>query len=387
MDIRTLDLPTRVVYGVGSRLQVGEAVSSLGGSRCLVVTEAGVVAAGLTREVERSLADASIAFEVFDGAVPNPEVDSVDEGARVARELRADCLVGVGGGSSMDTAKLIGLLMTEGTDSVYEYFAGRRPSRPILPLVAVPTTAGTGSEVAWAAVVNRKSTGERLSLGSPYIAARVAVVDPTFAAGMPPKLAAGTGLDALAHAVEGLTSRRATPFGDAFAAEAIRRIGRSLVPLVQQPGNLEAAGDMALAATMAGFVLNYSTIHLVHAMGRPLSAWYGLHHGLSMGILLPHALEYARVGNAAAFGRVARLLGVFGELEDEALAEAAIDAVRAIQRDAGIPATLSAVGVPAADADRLADTVAAYPGPLDACPRPVSREDLGRLFDELLPTP
>jgi alcohol dehydrogenase class IV len=256
----------------------------------------------------------------------------------------------------------------------------------MLPLVAVPTTAGTGSEVAWAAVINRAATGERLSLGSPLIAARVAVVDPTFAAGLPPHLAAGTGMDALAHAVEGLTSRRATPFGDAFAAEAIRRVGRSLARLVAERGNLDAAGDMALAATMAGFVLNYSSIHLGHAMGRPLSTWYGLHHGTSVGILLAPIMEYARVGNAGRFGRVARLLGVGDGLAGDELALAGVEAVRDLQRTIGIPATLAEAGVPPADADRLGDSVAAYPGPLEACPRPVGRAELRALFRALLPT-
>jgi hypothetical protein len=156
-------------------------------------------------------------------------------------------------------------------------------------------------------------------------------------------------------------------------------------PLVQQPGNLEAAGDMALAATMAGVVLNSSSIHLVHAMGRPLSAWYGLHHGLVMGILLPSVLEFVAVGNEAAFARVARLLGITGSLPDDELARAGVERVRALQRAVGIPPTLSEVGVPPADLDRLADNVAGYPGPLDACPRPVTREDLGRLFGALLP--
>jgi alcohol dehydrogenase len=141
---------------------------------------------------------------------------------------------------------------------------------------------------------------------------------------------------------------------------------------------------MALAATMAGFVLNYSSIHLGHAMGRPLSGWYGLHHGLSVGILLPHIMAYARTGNEAAFGRVGQLLGVDGKLSGDDLAAAAVEQVRTIQRKVGIPTTLASVGVPAADADRLADTVAAHPGPLDACPRPVGRTELGQLFRDLL---
>jgi alcohol dehydrogenase class IV len=384
-ELRSFACPTRVLYGVGSSGQVGREVVALGGRRCLLVTEPGVAAIGVADAVERSLLEAGLAVSVYDGVVPNPEVESVDAGASAARQVGADVLVGVGGGSSLDTAKLIGLLVAANETSVYRYFGDPVVSRPILPLVAIPTTAGTGSEVAWAAIVNKKSTGERLSLVSARLAARLAIVDPTFAARMPPRLAAGTGMDALAHAVEGFTSKRATPFGEAFAAEAIRLIGGSLVPLVEEPGNLEAAERMALAATMAGLVLNLSSVNLGHALARPLSAWYGVHHGLSVGIVLPRIVAFNAVGNEDRFARIAHLLGVGdGRTNDRELARVAVEAVDAIRRRIGIPETLAEVGVPAGDADRLTENVLSVPGLLNANPRPVTRADVKVIYESLL---
>lgn len=379
------DCPTRVLFGVGAADRIGPEAVALGGRRVLLVTEPGVAAAGLAAVAERSLRDAGCAPTVFDGVVPNPDVEGVDAGAALARRVEVDVLVGVGGGSALDTAKLIGLLVAEGGASVYRYFAEPTVSRPIVPLIAVPTTAGTGSEVAWAAIVNRKETGERLSLASPNLAARVAVVDPTFAARMPPKLAAGTGLDALAHAVEGYTSTRESPFGDAFAAEVIRRIGAGLVPLVTEPGNLHAAARMASASTLAGFVLNVKGVNLGHAMGRSLSTWYGIHHGTAVGVLLPTIMAYNLVGNEGRFAQVARLLGVEGGPGDDAeLARAGVERVRDIRRRIGAPRSLRELGVPREDLDRLTDAVIENPRLVATNPRPVDRSAVRALYEELL---
>lgn len=384
-EVTVFDCPTRVVFGVGAVDRVGREASGLGGRTVLLVTEPGVLAAGLVTPVERSLRDAGCAVTVFDGVVPNPDVEGVDSGAALARQIGADVLVGVGGGSSLDTAKLIGLLVSEGAESVYRYFADPTVRQPIIPLVAVPTTAGTGSEVAWAAIVNRKATGERLSLSSPHLAARVAIVDPTFAAQMPPRIAAGTGLDALAHAIEGYTSTRVSPFGEALAAEAIRLIGAALVPLVTEPGNLAAAARMASASTMGGLVLNLKGVNLAHAMGRSLSTWYGIHHGTAVGVLLPTIMTYNLVGNEARFAQVARFLGIHGtDGSDAEVARAGAARVREIQRRIGIPASLRELGVPREDLDRLTDAVVANPSLVATNPRPVDRAAVRALYEHLL---
>lgn len=382
--------PTRVLFGVGAADRVGHEAVVLGGRQILLVTEPGVAAAGLTEPVERSLADAGCRVTVFDGVVPNPDVEGVDTGARLARRVRAEVLVGVGGGSALDTAKLIGLLLVEGGETAYRYFREPAVAGPTVPLIAVPTTAGTGSEVAWAAVMNRKETGERLSLQSPHLAARVAVVDPTFAAGLPPKLAAGTGLDALAHAIEGYTSTTESPFGDAFALEAIRRIGAGLVPLVTERdasgrGDLDAAGLMASASTLAGFVLNYKGVNLGHAMGRSLSTWYGLHHGTTVGVLLPTIMAYNLVGNEARFAEAARALGVERDgRTDGELARAGVERVTEMQRRIGAPATLRELGVPREDLDRLTDAVIGNPRLLAVNPRSADRAAVRDLYAGLL---
>ncbi|MCC6175791.1 MAG: iron-containing alcohol dehydrogenase [Chloroflexi bacterium] len=384
-DVATFVSPTRVLFGVGAVDTIGAEIRALDGRRVLLVTEPGVAAAGLAARVERPIRDAGFEVTTFDRVVPNPDVEGVDSGAALARQIRADVLVGVGGGSALDTAKLIGLLVAEGGDSIYRYFADPVVTRPILPLVAVPTTAGTGSEVAWAAIVNRKSTGERLSLGSPHLAARVAVVDPAFSAGLPSRLAAGTGMDALAHSIEGYTSTRANPFGDAMAAEAIRRIGRGLVARVTEPGNLANAALMASAATMGGFVLNLKGVNLGHAMGRSLSTWYGIHHGTAVGALLPTIMAFNMVGNEVRFAQVARLLGVQGSFDSEAeLARAGVERVREIQRLVAIPGSLRALDVPRGDLDRLTDAVVTNPALTATNPRPIDRNAIRALYDELL---
>lgn len=384
-ELATFDSPTRVLFGVGAVDRIGKEIRAIGAHRVLLVTEPGVAAAGLAARVERPIREAGYEVTIFDDVVPNPDVEGVDAGAALARQTGADVLVAVGGGSTLDTAKLIGVLLAEGGESVYRYFAEPTVSRPILPLIAVPTTAGTGSEVAWAAIVNRKSTGERLSLGSAYLAARVAIVDPTFAAGLPPKLAAGTGLDALAHAVEGYTSTRANPFGDALASEAIRLIGTSLVRLVTEPGNLDAATRMASAATMGGFVLNLKGVNLCHAMGRSLSTWYGIHHGTAVGVLLPTIMAFNLVGNEARFAQVAQLLGIKGSFDsDVELAQAGVERVREIQRLIGVPSSLRELGVPREDLGRLTEAVIGTPALTATNPRPVHRDAVRALYEGLL---
>ena len=308
-DVRVLDIKTRILYGIGTGLVTGKEAAALGAKRVFIVTDQGVAKAGIAEKIRENVAEAGLEATVWDGVVENPSVESVDAGAAAAGVFRADLLIGLGGGSAMDSAKLMAAMLADGKTSIYSYFQNPKVENPILPVIAIPTTAGTGSEVSLYAIVNKKDTGERLSLTAPSLYATLAILEPEFAAMQPPKLAAATGMDALAHAVEGFISKRASAFGDAMAAEAIRLIGKSLVRLYEEPGNVEAAADMIYASTMAGLVLGLASVCLGHGLSRPFSTFYGIHHGLANAMTLPPIVEFNKPGHEAKYARLAELLG------------------------------------------------------------------------------
>jgi alcohol dehydrogenase len=349
----SFQLPTRIEFGNGVSATVGEEAKGLGGSRALVVTDPGVVSAGLLDPVLASLKTAGIATTVFDEIAPNPRETSVAHGAELAVSEQCDVLVALGGGSPMDIAKAIGLIQQEG-GRIADYEGLDRVRKPITPLIAIPTTAGTGSEVTFWSVIMDSARSFKMSIGSPLIAARVALVDPAVTVGLPAALTAATGMDALAHAIEAYTATLSEPLTDSLALSAIRLVGKSLRQAYANGGNLPARYDMMLASLLGTVASGNSDVGGAHCMSEAVGGHYDIPHGLATAVYLPVVMDFNCIAVPEKYAAIVEALGenTCGlSLADAA--KAAGSAVRKLSNDLGIP-TASGLGVRAEDFPRLA---------------------------------
>ncbi len=337
--------PTRVVFGSGSVQATGRELATLGGRSALVVTDGGVVKAGLLDAVRASLAASDIAVTVFDAVEPNPSIGTVEAASAAYHTGNCNAIVAVGGGSPMDVAKAVGIIATNG-GAIADYEG--KPDAigvDLPPFICVPTTCGTGSEVTPFAVITDEARHWKMSIASPREVPKVAIIDPDLFLKMPAGLIAATGMDALTHAIESYTNQDVQPFADAFDIAAIQLIGRYLRPAVAN-GNREAMAYMAVAATMAGMGFSQNRLGIVHAISHPVTSYVGTPHGVANAILLPYVMEYNAIGagpRIAAIGQA--LTASTGTPRGGPSTRAGIDAVRSLSRDVGIPATLGEVGV------------------------------------------
>jgi choline dehydrogenase len=339
--VRSVEVPTRIVHGPGALARLSETLSELGVTRPLLVTDPGVAAAGL---VERAL-DHLQGAEVFDEVRPNPDIALVDHGAEVYVESGRDGLVALGGGSSMDTAKSIGVVVQHG-GSIRDYEWGHDPMERRIPsLVAIPTTAGTGSEVTLWAVITDHDRKIKFNVGgTPLIGPHVALVDPELMLGLPPSVTAATGMDALSHAIECFTCDYHQPFNDAVALHAMELAGRWLRLAVTDGSNLEARTHMAHAATLGGMAYGTESAGAAHAMSQSAGGVHDCPHGALTARVLGPVCEYNAPALPERYARIAVGLGVDTSGMDEL--EAALAGVEELYRltdDVGIP-TMEAMG-------------------------------------------
>ncbi|HSL96697.1 MAG TPA: iron-containing alcohol dehydrogenase, partial [Thermoleophilia bacterium] len=325
-----------------------------------------------------ALGRAGLAVTVFDRVDPNPRVASVRAGADVARADGCDVLVAVGGGSVIDTAKAVGLVLANGGDVVDYDFTLDEPrpiERPITPLVAVPTTAGTGSEVTFWAVVTDPERREKLGVGGPPMAPAVALVDPELTLTLPAGLTAFTGLDALTHAVEALAATNAGPLSDLCALRAVSLAATSLRHAVADGGDRAARRDMALASLLAGAAFTNADVGAVHCIAEVVGGLYDLPHGLVCALYLPPVVEFSAAAAPERYAAVAAALGAAGDAGDAAERAATLvaPALRRLARDLGVP-TAAVAGVRAADHERIAERCAETIGEY-AVPRPLVADD------------
>jgi choline dehydrogenase len=333
--IRSVEVPTRLKHGAGAVRRLGEVLGELGVARPLVVTDPGVVAAGLVDRALDGLGD----VVVFDSVRPNPDIELVDEGAHVYADSGCDGLVGVGGGSSIDTAKSIGVVAEHG-GSILDYEYGRSPiSRRVPPLVAVPTTAGTGSEVTlWAVITDHERKIKFNVGGTPLIGPHVALIDPELMLGLPPAVTAATGMDALSHAIECYTCDYHQPFTDAVALQAIEIVGRWLRRAVDDGSDLEARTHMAHAATLGGMAYGTESAGAAHAMSQSAGGVHDCPHGALTARVLGPVCEFNAPADPERYARIAQGLGV--DTSGLAPLEAAMAGVEEVYRltdDVGIP--------------------------------------------------
>ena len=345
MAVQTFVVPTRVISGNGAVAEIGPTLAAEGHQGVLVVTDQGIVNAGLLAPVTQSLRDAGVGHTVFAEVKADPEESIVEAVVAAYHAAGCDGLSAVGGGSSLDVAKAAGVVISNG-GTVADYEGFDAFDNDIPPLYAVPTTVGTGSEVTFAAVITLPSQQFKMSIVSTRLAPRVAFLDPAMLTTLPPHVVAHTGMDALTHAVEGMTSPLSTPFSNAFNLHAIRLISQNLRAAVGNSGDMEAIGNMQAAACIAGIGFAHSRLGIVHAMAHPIGAYHHLPHGLSNALLLPHCLDFNRIGCEPQLAAVAREFDATfpGQTEREA-ALAAIEAIRDLESDIGIPASMGEAGV------------------------------------------
>jgi choline dehydrogenase len=333
--VRAVSVPTRLVHGPGAVASLADECRALGITRPMLVTDPGVAAAGLVDRVRPQLNGVVL----FDEVRPNPDIELVDRAAEAYRENGCDGLVGLGGGSSLDTAKSIGVVARHG-GSIAQYEWGRDPiEQRIPPLVAIPTTAGTGSEVTlWAVITDH---GRQLKFnvgGTPLIGAHVALIDPELMVGLPPAVTAATGMDALSHAIECFTCDYHQPFNDAVALHAIELVGRWLRLAVADGGNLEARTQMAHAATLGGMAYGTESAGAAHAMSQSAGGVHDCSHGALTARVLGPVCEYNVPAAPERYARIAQGLGIdTSGMDDLDAARAGVEEVYRLTDDVGIP--------------------------------------------------
>jgi alcohol dehydrogenase len=344
---------TRVVFGPGSLARLGELTRDLGGQRILLVTDPGLEAAGHPQRAVASIKDAGLPVFVFDGVEENPTTRHVDACLSFAKKHSIDFIVAVGGGSSMDCAKGTNVLLTNG-GAMADYKGYGKATKPMLPAIGVPTTAGTGSEAQSYALIADDKTHMKMACGDRKLAFRAAILDPEVTVSQPPKVGAITGIDAMAHAIESYVCTRRSPFSQTFSRSAWRLLEPNFERVLREPKNLEARGAMQLGANFAGSAIENSMLGACHACANPLTAHYGLTHGIAIGILLPHVIRFNAQVVAPLYGDLAHELGLVNG-DWQAAAETLAKRISHFMQLAGLPTTLSACGVSKGILQVLAD--------------------------------
>ena len=377
--IKIWSFPTRVLYGVGAVHRAGEEAKRLGAKRALIVTDKGVVKFGLVAPVEEALHAAGIETAIFDDVLGNPIEKNVHDGVAAFRAHDADIVIAVGGGSPLDVGKLIRLGVNHTRPLVdYDDATGGDAfiTADVAPMIAVPTTAGTGSEVGRSGVVTLDVNHRKTVIFSPHLMANVAILDPEMTHTMPAHVTAATGYDALTHCLEAFVSKGEHPMADGIALEGLRLVAKHLERAVSHGDDLEARGGM-LQAAMMGAVAFQKGLGACHSLAHPLSSECGLHHGLANALCLPAVVVFN--GELAA-ERLAQVAVIFG---GEPSAKGCADALRGLRARIGLPEGLSKAGVTLDKLDTLADLAFQ-----DAChtsnPRACSRDELRKLYEASL---
>ncbi len=305
----SLSVPTRIVYGVGVSKQVVDEVHWCGGKKAFLVTDPGIVQAGLVRPIVDLLQQHRIPLKVFDEVEVNPRAETVNRAAHMAQKEGIDVILAVGGGSSLDAAKGIAVVVSHG-GTVHDYEVFEKPIHPVTPMIAIPTTAGTGSEVTAGAVITDTKRRVKMTVGKPHLAPAVALVDPELTLTLPPAITAATGIDALTHAIEAYIDRRANPFSDALSLCAIELISLYLRRAVRRGQDLEARGGMMLASLFAGISFANAGVAGVHCMAEALGGLFDVPHGVANAIFLPYVMGYNRPEVAERTARIGYAMGV-----------------------------------------------------------------------------
>lgn len=371
----------RLVFGPGSLGRLGDLVSEYGGKRVMLLTDRGIRAAGHPERAVESITGARLQVFVFDAVEENPTTRNVQAGVEFARRHAIDFLVAVGGGSSMDCAKGVNFLLTNG-GRMSDYKGYGKATRPMLPAIGVPTTAGTGSEAQSYALIADEKTHLKMACGDRKALFKAAILDPEVTESQPAAVTAMTGIDALTHAVESYVCTKSNALSRLYSREAWRLLEEHYVKVLHQPNNLVARGHMQLGAYLAGMAIENAMLGAAHACANPLTAHYGITHGIAVGVLLPHVVRF----NTPVVGHLyADLVHEAGLVNGDAHSAGEVLAVRLTEllEAAGLPTCLSACGVSAGILPLVAEEAATqWTGKFN--PRPVGEDELKGLYEAAL---
>jgi alcohol dehydrogenase len=373
----------RIVFGLGAIEKVGTEIQVLKKKKVLVVTDPGIVQAGLLEPLKHSLQAANIPFALFDGVEPDPRLEVVRQCAEMGRKEGVEALIGYGGGSSLDIAKVAAVMLTNEGD-LAQFFGIDLIPHPGLPVILIPTTAGTGSEVTPIAILS--DTREKLKKGivSPYLFPEVALLDPQLTVGLPPTVTAFTGLDALVHAIESYTSVNAFDLTDHLAFRAIELISDNLRTAYARGEDLEARSKMLEGSLLAGIAFANAGVTAVHAFAYPIGGEFHVAHGLANSIMLPAVMRFNLLGNLAKFADISQALGLETEgLSDKEAALEGLEAVEDLMEDLNIPRRLRDLNIPREAIPTLAEGVMKVTRLLANNPRRITLDDARRIYEEV----
>lgn len=343
-------------FGAGSRKVIAEEVAKRGYKKALIVTDKDLIKFGVADQVIAVLKDANIPYEIFDEVKPNPTVKNVKAGIAAFQAAGADFMIAIGGGSSMDTSKAIGIIINNPEFSDVVSLEGvANTKKKSVPVIALPTTAGTAAEVTINYVITDEENVKKMVCVDPNDIPTLAIIDPELMLSMPRGLTASTGMDALTHAIEGLITLGAWEMSDMFETKAIEMIAKWLPKAVENPSDIEARDGMATAQYIAGMAFSNVGLGLVHGMAHPLGAYYDIPHGVANALLLPFVMEYNKEAAKAKYRTIAEAMGVDTlSMSDDEAADAAVKAVKDLAIRVRIPQHLSEIGVPESGLPTLA---------------------------------
>ncbi len=343
MQIFNFYFPTRLIFGLGKFSTIGEEVGNLG-KRALLVTYADNRQMDVVHQAVDLLKKAGVSTVLFAEAIANPTHTLVNKGSQLARQEQCDVVIGLGGGSAMDTAKGIAVAAPEDVD-IWKIYEGTSINKESLPVVAIPTTAGTGSEATYYTVISNRELHRKEGFARPQFFPRISIIDPQLTISLPPRITAETGMDALTHAIEAYTSKLASSVSDLFAAEAIRLVGLSLRQATRDGKDIEARSNMLLASTLAGIAITHADTCLAHVIGEAVGAVFNTAHGLSVSLALPAVMEFNCLTNQPKYANITRILGEGDGLNVYQAARKSPSLVRKLMSDLGLPAGLAELGV------------------------------------------
>lgn len=369
---------TRIVFGGGSLDQLGELSAELGAQRVLLVTDKGLAEAGHEARAISSLENANLQITIFDDVHANPTTEDVDRGLQVAQNHQIDLIVGLGGGSSMDCAKGINFLLTNG-GRMEDYWGIGKAKKPMLPLIAVPTTAGTGSEAQSFALIAHPETHMKMACGDKKAACRIAILDPELTLTMPRSVTCATGIDALSHALETFVTKPRNEISQLFSRRSWSLLADSFPKVMNTPEDLTARGNMLLGAHFAGAAIENSMLGATHALANPLSAHFDLTHGIAIGVMLPHVIRFNAEVVGDYYSMLAADIGLC-EPKDPAGSSLLAEYIQTLIAKAGAPITLSECEVDPTLIEQLAEEASKqWTGNFN--PRPVDQSSFRELYE------
>lgn len=376
--------PTRIHFGNGLIQTLAEIINGAGAEKPFVVLDPGLVQAGLDKSILNPLDEAGIKYTVYDKIDPEPGLRLADKGTELARSHGCDCVIGCGGGSAMDVAKAIAILVTNGGNAV-DYLGIDKIKKPGLAKIMIPTSAGTGAEVTFTAVFINEETGSKGGMNAEYLYPDIAILDPELTLSLPPHVTASTGIDALTHALEGFTSVQAHPLSEIYSIRAIELISANIRTAYADGRNIEARGNMLLASLLAGKALATAGVGLVHAMAYPLGGMFGIPHGLANAVLLPFVTGYNLIGNLEKHAFLAQLLGQdTSKMSVRDGAEVTVEELHLLNHDLNIPANLKELDIPENKFEEMAEIALTVAVPVKNNPRQPTKEEVISIYQHAM---